>query len=136
MNALEAVAIGWFTLGFAGVLGWMLRHAPFGRWVSAALLLLFGLYSLALPYPWPQRGLVWAAALGVMLRYAGIPRALPAWARSARFMLRYFALAMLLVSVWVVLRAQTVVWFAVGAPAICAGLLLSIRAYSLGNGEV
>jgi hypothetical protein len=136
MYAFEAIAIGWFYLGFSGVMGRLLRDHPFGRWISAALLLLFGVYSLALPYPWPQRGLVWAAALGVMLRYASIPRALPAWAQSARFALGYFAAAMLLVTGWVVFCAQTVVWFAVGAPAICAVLLLSARAYSLGKGAV
>ena len=136
MNALEAFAIGWFYLGFAGVIGRMLRQAPLGRWINTVLLLLFSLYSLAIPYHWPQSGLAWAAALGVVLRYADIPRALPVWARSPRFVLVYFATAMLLVTIWAVFSTQTVLWFAIGAPAICAALLLSARAYSLGKGAV
>lgn len=136
MDGLGAIAIGWFYIGFAGVVGGVLRSQPFGHGFSAVLALLLVLYSLALPYPWPQRGLVWFAAVTVLVRYAGFPRQVPAWARSARFTLLYFLLAMLLVTAWVVFRSQSGTWLHVGLPALCAAVVLAVRAHHVGRGEV
>lgn len=136
MDALEAIAIGWFTLGFAAVVGSVLRGQPFGRGFSAILALLLVLYSLGLPYPWPQRSYVWLAVALVLVRYAGFPRAVPAWAHSTRFALVYFLMAMLLVIAWAVLRPQTGLWAQVGIPALCAAVVLGLRAYHVGRGEV
>lgn len=136
MLILEYLAIGWFYLGFAGVVGALARSQRFGWRLALVYALVFLLYSLALPYPWPQRGLVWAAAAAVAARYAGFPRALPAWARSPRFGLGYFALAMLLIIAWVASGAENSLWLVPGIPALCAGLALAARAYSVGRGEV
>ncbi len=136
MNALEAIAIGWFTLGFAAVVGGVLRAQPFGPAFSAVMILLLVLYSLALPYPWPQRSYVWAAAALVLARYAGFPRPVPGWARSARFTLVYFLFSMLLVMAWSALGEQTGSVAQVGFPALCAAVVLGLRAYHVGRGEV
>lgn len=136
MDALQAIAIGWFTLGFAAVVGGVLRAQPFGRGFSAVLTLLLVLYALALPYSWPQRAYVWAAAAAVLLRYAGFPRPVPAWAQSARFTLVYFLLSMLLVTAWAALRQPGGLWVDIGFPALLAAIALGVRAYHVGRGEV
>ncbi|HEY9087119.1 MAG TPA: hypothetical protein VIO36_03040 [Anaerolineaceae bacterium] len=68
MLILEYLAIGWFYLGFAGVVGALIRSQRFGWRLALVYALVFVLYSLALPYPWPQRGLVWVAAAAVAAR--------------------------------------------------------------------
>ncbi len=136
MNVLEAIAIGWFTLGFAGVVGALLRSTIHGRALRWAVMLVFILYALAVPYPWPQRGMVWAAALAVALRAAGFPRPLPDWAGAPRFLLRYFAVAMLLIAAWAALSARADLWLALGTPAALAGLVLLARAQRVGSGRV
>lgn len=136
MDALGAIAIGWFTLGFAAVVGGVLRAQPFGRAFSAVMILLLALYSLALPYPWPQRSYVWAAAALVLARYAGFPRPVPGWAHSPRFTLIYFLLAMLLVIAWAALGWQNGLVTHVGLPALCAAVVLGLRAYQVGKGEM
>lgn len=136
MQILEFLAIGWFYLGFAGVVGALLRSQRFGWRLALIYALVFVLYSLALPYPWPQRALVWAAAVGIVIRYAGFPRPLPGWAGSPRFGLAYFALAMALIIAWVASGAERSLWLVPGIPAAFAGLALAARAYSVGRGEV
>lgn len=136
MDVLEAIAIGWFYLGFAGVVSGLLRGANDTRALRWAVALVFVLYSLALPYSWPHKALVWAAALGVALRAAGIPRPLPEWACAPRFLLRYFAIAMLLVTTWAAISSRAELRLALGTPATLAGLALLVRAQRVGSGRV
>ena len=126
---LSLPAIVMVYLGFASLQGalihWLRREvSKDSLFVAIAFsTLVFLPYSLSLPLPPLTRAAAWVSALLLIVLFAARPATLPKWFWSPRFSLRYVAVAMSLILVWILINQISVWGLISGVVAALAGSL-------------